>query len=512
MTETGDEFAGTSERSTKHSPRVDEELEHEIQGMVRSGHSTRAEEWRDAEPVAEGDPDIDADPSGHARRRDAGRHGRRRRGRPRRAGPLAGPCGLPQHRARARRGRPRPPGAGRGRGRARAAARGRHLRADRRRRPRARLPDREPDRSPRTAAGQFPAASSSAISSAPRRRNSREPGKPFTIWRRSWTVSTRSWTSVPTFPSVSRTGRMSSSRWVTSCGSRSMRVISASTSRRVEGGGQPADRRRQGGQRGLVVAEQRLDPADQALRAGRPRRRRGPTSGRRASMASSALARVRATPSMASSALAWVAATAAMAASALRLGGDDALDRVVRLGLGGHDPVDGLVRPGPGRRPRRSIASSARSTTASTRVSSAPTRSRQFLHPADGRADPGDQGERVGDAVRTPLHGGEDVGGSRHRRQSHDGPRYARSRWPTIRLRPRASPVGVAARAARPAWCPRLHVPVSSGRRRRRTGQGRRREGVDTGGGTADAGRRGWPRRPRAHPPVRDGRAGAPSR
>jgi Protein of unknown function (DUF2795) len=64
VSETGDEFAGTAERSTKHSPRVDEELEHEIQGMVRSGHSTRAEEWRDPEPVAEGEPDIDAVPTG----------------------------------------------------------------------------------------------------------------------------------------------------------------------------------------------------------------------------------------------------------------------------------------------------------------------------------------------------------------------------------------------------------------------------------------------------------------
>jgi hypothetical protein len=64
VTETGDEFAGTSQRSTKHSPRVDEELEHEIQGMVRGGHSTRAEEWRDPEPTAEGEPDIDAAPNG----------------------------------------------------------------------------------------------------------------------------------------------------------------------------------------------------------------------------------------------------------------------------------------------------------------------------------------------------------------------------------------------------------------------------------------------------------------
>ena len=64
MTESDDQFAGTSQRSTKHSPRVDDELEHEIQGMVRGNHATRAEEWRDPEPVAEGDPDIDADPSG----------------------------------------------------------------------------------------------------------------------------------------------------------------------------------------------------------------------------------------------------------------------------------------------------------------------------------------------------------------------------------------------------------------------------------------------------------------
>ena len=119
VTETGDQFAGTSERSTKHSPRVDEELEHEIQGMLKGEHATRAEEWREVEPVAEGDPDVDADPAGHAGRRDAGRHDRRRRRRPGRAGPLAGPGGLPEHRRRAGRGRPRPPGARRRRRRAR---------------------------------------------------------------------------------------------------------------------------------------------------------------------------------------------------------------------------------------------------------------------------------------------------------------------------------------------------------------------------------------------------------
>ena len=64
MTEPGDTFAGVSARSTKHSPRVDEELEHEIQGMLKAEHATRAEEWREVEPIAEGDPDITADPAG----------------------------------------------------------------------------------------------------------------------------------------------------------------------------------------------------------------------------------------------------------------------------------------------------------------------------------------------------------------------------------------------------------------------------------------------------------------
>jgi hypothetical protein len=64
VTDPGGQFAGTSARSTKHSPRVDEELEHEIQGMLKGDHPTRSEEWREVEPIAEGDPDITADPSG----------------------------------------------------------------------------------------------------------------------------------------------------------------------------------------------------------------------------------------------------------------------------------------------------------------------------------------------------------------------------------------------------------------------------------------------------------------
>jgi hypothetical protein len=64
VTESGGQFAGASERSTKHSPRVDEEMEHEIQGMLKAERATRAEEWRETEPPAEGDPDVDADPAG----------------------------------------------------------------------------------------------------------------------------------------------------------------------------------------------------------------------------------------------------------------------------------------------------------------------------------------------------------------------------------------------------------------------------------------------------------------
>jgi len=64
VTESGGQFAGVSGRNTKHSPRVDEELEHELEGTLRGERSTRAQEWREVEPVAEGDPDVDADPGG----------------------------------------------------------------------------------------------------------------------------------------------------------------------------------------------------------------------------------------------------------------------------------------------------------------------------------------------------------------------------------------------------------------------------------------------------------------
>jgi hypothetical protein len=41
--------------SDKHSPRVDDELEHEMEGAIRANRPTRAQESRDAEPPADDD-------------------------------------------------------------------------------------------------------------------------------------------------------------------------------------------------------------------------------------------------------------------------------------------------------------------------------------------------------------------------------------------------------------------------------------------------------------------------
>jgi len=43
--------------SDKHGPRQDDELKHELEGMLRSGGGpSHAEEWRDPEPPADDDP------------------------------------------------------------------------------------------------------------------------------------------------------------------------------------------------------------------------------------------------------------------------------------------------------------------------------------------------------------------------------------------------------------------------------------------------------------------------
>ena len=62
MSESDTGFTGS--RSNKHNPRLDEELEHEVQGMMKGERATRSEEWREVEPVGEDQPDIDADPAG----------------------------------------------------------------------------------------------------------------------------------------------------------------------------------------------------------------------------------------------------------------------------------------------------------------------------------------------------------------------------------------------------------------------------------------------------------------
>jgi Protein of unknown function (DUF2795) len=48
--------------ANKHGPLTDDEMKAETSGMVRAGRSTRAEEWRDQEPSAEDQPDVDRAP------------------------------------------------------------------------------------------------------------------------------------------------------------------------------------------------------------------------------------------------------------------------------------------------------------------------------------------------------------------------------------------------------------------------------------------------------------------
>jgi hypothetical protein len=43
--------------SSKHSARVDDEMTHEVQGMMTAERPTRAEEWKEAEPAGEDQAD-----------------------------------------------------------------------------------------------------------------------------------------------------------------------------------------------------------------------------------------------------------------------------------------------------------------------------------------------------------------------------------------------------------------------------------------------------------------------
>ncbi|MFE9772083.1 DUF2795 domain-containing protein [Streptomyces sp. NPDC005931] len=44
--------------SDRLSVHRDDEMKHELQGLLRSGHPTRTEEWHDPEPFAEDDPEV----------------------------------------------------------------------------------------------------------------------------------------------------------------------------------------------------------------------------------------------------------------------------------------------------------------------------------------------------------------------------------------------------------------------------------------------------------------------
>lgn len=42
----------------------DDEMKHELKGLLRSGHPTRVEEWHDPEPAADDDPEVATGPVG----------------------------------------------------------------------------------------------------------------------------------------------------------------------------------------------------------------------------------------------------------------------------------------------------------------------------------------------------------------------------------------------------------------------------------------------------------------
>ena len=49
--------------SNKHSARMDDALDHEVEGLMRSGHDNRAD-WNSPEPSGEDQPDVDMVPDG----------------------------------------------------------------------------------------------------------------------------------------------------------------------------------------------------------------------------------------------------------------------------------------------------------------------------------------------------------------------------------------------------------------------------------------------------------------
>jgi hypothetical protein len=52
--------------SSKHNPRVDDQMAHEVRGQVQGGVAgARAEEWREPEPAGEDQPEPTMIPAGH---------------------------------------------------------------------------------------------------------------------------------------------------------------------------------------------------------------------------------------------------------------------------------------------------------------------------------------------------------------------------------------------------------------------------------------------------------------
>ncbi|MGV4984460.1 DUF2795 domain-containing protein [Streptomyces sp. NPDC001709] len=50
--------------SDRLSVHRDDEMKHELKGLLRSGHPTRVEEWHDPEPAADDDPEVWSGPVG----------------------------------------------------------------------------------------------------------------------------------------------------------------------------------------------------------------------------------------------------------------------------------------------------------------------------------------------------------------------------------------------------------------------------------------------------------------
>ncbi|MFG2007070.1 DUF2795 domain-containing protein [Spirillospora sp. NPDC048911] len=58
-----------TEKSDKHGARLDDQLEHETEGLVRGGHPTHAEEFKEPEPVS---TDAGRDPTAGTTARQEG--------------------------------------------------------------------------------------------------------------------------------------------------------------------------------------------------------------------------------------------------------------------------------------------------------------------------------------------------------------------------------------------------------------------------------------------------------